>query len=187
MSNHAVMNFGVPQIFISRYCDSDDNASAMPILFMCHNSQQCDFLNSQIIDGSTNMVHLNIDLSITRKAQIAIYLESYRQDGFIFTADDLEIIRQISNAETAPYLDYSIPLTSVIIGSVFDVESELAESLISNREDVGHFELTAGFMEDASSKFLSSEQPSFLRFSDYSTISSNEFVGLVLQSSDIIS
>ncbi|XOU93916.1 MAG: hypothetical protein ACNFW9_03645 [Candidatus Kerfeldbacteria bacterium] len=187
MSNHAVMNFGVPQIFISRYCDTDDSSLAMPILLMCNDSQQCDFLNSQIITGSTNMVHLNIDLSVPRCAQIAIYLECFRKEGFLFTPADLEIIRCISNAETAPYLDYSIPLTSVIIGAVFDTESELAESLIDNRENVGHFELTAGFMEDASSKFLSSDQPSFLRFSEYSTISSNEFVGSVLQSSDIVS
>ena len=177
----AVLNFGVPQICVTSFNSSNgDDSIAPPIIMMFDNADQCAFLRDQVIIGSTNMVHLNIDQSTNGKILAAVYLESYRQDGFIFTPQEMEFFRQISVSDTPPYHDYKTRLTRVIFGGGFQIDRVVVDKIQENLKMFGHLELTIGFSNGGNADIHSNDELPFLEFDEYTTVPNSEFVDSVL-------
>lgn len=177
----AVLSFGVPQICVTRYSNNgrEDNSIIPPIILVLNNFDYCNFLRDQVASISTNIVHLNIDRSEKGQVMAAIFLESYRQEGFIFTPEEMEIFRQISGAKQPPFHDYKTPITRVIVGADFPIEMDIANSVEDNLKRFGHLELTFGYNENGNGDILSSDEFPFFEFEEYSTVSNDDFVSSV--------
>ncbi len=177
----AVLHFGVPFICVTRYSHNghEDGSIIPPIILVLDNIDHCLFIRDQVAFGSTNIVHFNIDESRNGDAMAAVFLESYRRDGFIFTPAEMEIFRQISRAKIAPFHDYKTPITRVVIGADFPMERDVANSVEDNLKRFGHLELTFGYIAGASGEIHSSDELPFFEFKDYTTFHNGDFVSSV--------
>jgi len=172
MEASAVLCFSVPELCVAKFALDNESDGTLPILMLCHTAEQCDFINANIIAGNEVMAHLNID----EQGAISIFLEINCPDGFIITADDCQIIQQISGADHPPMVPLNCLLTTVIIGADYFTDPELCRTLMENRKSTGYFSVSFGYRPNGGTQAFSSEDAYFIKFKNFTALPAEKFI-----------
>ena len=172
----ASMYFPIPEICVASFVENSYQSDTHPIMFLCRQSEQCDFINSQIIAGNTVIGHLNID----DLGAFGLFLEVQNPSGFIITREDCELIQSISMDDKMPALPTSCLLTRIFMGAEFMLDPMLTKTVLGDRMKAGFFNVCFGFRMNGNGMVYSSEEPLFIHFEDYSSIPGEQFAEQLL-------